>query len=833
MTPSSESRRPGDPSALDATVAAGRRAAFVEDEIASLTRELRQRDRELALARARADALVAVVADVSSGAPGATALGAALSHAAEVLGAYHGALFLLAPDGRHLRAVLDTSPEGITSAKTDLLPGASKALETGVPSLVTRSSAEGDERGILEAAGASARLVVPLSAHGRRLGLLCLDLADEGVRPSDEDVAFAKAIGEHCALALSRSQALDAEHEARLRAEAAEAEARGMAHTQEQLAAVVGHDLRTPISAIRMAASLLLQRGLEQHHATMVERIARSASRMTDIIRDLLDFSRARQGLGILVRSEQTDVGDLCLKVAQEHVGDPADAHVNVRIRGDTQAAVDPSRISQVIANLVGNARQHGAGTDVDVAVTGEAGEVVIAVHNGGRAIPPELLPHLFEAFRQGPPSPQGGARPAGSVGLGLFIVREIVRSHGGTIQVSSDDSTGTRFEVRLPRAPRAPQAQPVASDPLPSRIAAEERRGLAADATFRALVENAPDVIARLDREQRYMYVNRAVERVTGIPPEAFIGKTNAEVGLPEAACARWGVALARVFETGSDVEIEFEFACAGADRSYHARGIPERAPDGSVPSAVAIVRDVTDARRASAEEAARRAAEAALRERIRSEAAVERVQQLLQSIVDNSGAVVYVKRSDGTYLLVNRAFEALTGVARDHVLGMTDHDIFPPDQADVFRANDRAVLERGVPLVFEEVVTHSGGTRQYLEVKFPVDDEARGARAVGAIATDITDRKRAEQEARLAVQARDEILSVLTHDLRSPVESIGAIAARLLAGTSDGDTADALATLDRLARHTAQLISDVDERARGCTALPRAAAAPPGSTP
>ena len=253
------------------------------------------------------------------------------------------------------------------------------------------------------------------------------------------------------------AQLLDAEREARERAEAAEAEARRLAAIQAQLAAVVGHDLRTPISAISMAAGLLKRRGVPEEQAALVERIVRSASRMDGIIRDLLDFSHARQGLGILVRSERTDVGELCRKVVHEQQGIRPDAQVEVRTEGDLEAAVDASRVSQAVANLVGNALQHGAGSGVDVTATGAAGEVVIVVHNGGPPIPPDLIPHLFEPFRQGPPPP-GGPRPGGSVGLGLFIVREIVRSHHGTIEVQSHEATGTCFTVRLPRALAGPQ---------------------------------------------------------------------------------------------------------------------------------------------------------------------------------------------------------------------------------------------------------------------------------------------------------------------------------------------------------------------------------------
>ncbi|MFL5264941.1 MAG: sensor histidine kinase, partial [Anaeromyxobacteraceae bacterium] len=105
-------------------------------------------------------------------------------------------------------------------------------------------------------------------------------------------------------------------------------------------------------------------------------------------------------------------------------------------------------RLAQVLSNLVGNALQHGGGTPVQVALAGGEAEVVVTVHNGGPPVPAELLPEVFEPFRRGAaPRAEGG-----SVGLGLFIVREIVRAHGGAVEVHSSADAGTTFTVRLPR---------------------------------------------------------------------------------------------------------------------------------------------------------------------------------------------------------------------------------------------------------------------------------------------------------------------------------------------------------------------------------------------
>jgi signal transduction histidine kinase len=131
---------------------------------------------------------------------------------------------------------------------------------------------------------------------------------------------------------------------------------------------------------------------------------------------------------------------------------------------GDLRGQWDVDRLRQVVANLVGNAIQHGTGP-VDLAARaergegGEAGEraeegeggyVVLSVHNGGAPIPPEALPTLFEPLVRG--REEGASRRHGSIGLGLYIAREVVTAHGGTIDVTSSAGQGTTFTVRLPR---------------------------------------------------------------------------------------------------------------------------------------------------------------------------------------------------------------------------------------------------------------------------------------------------------------------------------------------------------------------------------------------
>jgi PAS domain S-box-containing protein len=118
----------------------------------------------------------------------------------------------------------------------------------------------------------------------------------------------------------------------------------------------------------------------------------------------------------------------------------------------------------------------------------------------------------------------------------------------------------------------------------------------------FKMVVENAPDIISRIDRDFRHLYVSPSIEQATGLKPEQFIGKTNADLGMPEALYRYWFEILGQVFETGQEQTIEFSFPTPEGDRWYQSRIFPEFAPDGSVKTALNIARDVTDYKRAAA---------------------------------------------------------------------------------------------------------------------------------------------------------------------------------------------------------------------------------------
>ncbi len=220
----------------------------------------------------------------------------------------------------------------------------------------------------------------------------------------------------------------------------------------ERELAIAGHDLRNPLAALIMGASVLEHvPGIPAEVLRTASRILVSAKRMSRIIEDLLEVCSARLSVGMEMKLEPTDGHELCARIVEElELGHPG-REMRLLAEGNGSGRWDAARLEQVVSNLVANALQYGPeDAPVTIDSRGSETEWTLSVHNLGAPISPEVLRNLFEPFRCGREGGSSGGLP--HLGIGLFIVRRIVQAHRGVIDVTSGVD-GTRFLVRLPKS--------------------------------------------------------------------------------------------------------------------------------------------------------------------------------------------------------------------------------------------------------------------------------------------------------------------------------------------------------------------------------------------
>jgi hypothetical protein len=218
------------------------------------------------------------------------------------------------------------------------------------------------------------------------------------------------------------------------------------------LLGMLGHDMRSPLQTIHATAAYLSALNAGAKVSEAASRLIRSGARMQGLLDDLLDFNRTRLGLGINIAPTPIDLAEIFAdELAQIRAAHP-DHELDLEVRGDSTGVWDGRRLQQLLSNLVLNAIKYGApGAPVQIAVTGDETDVRFDVRNSGPGIDPAMLEQLFAPLKRGPEHENSWASD-GSLGLGLYIAREIAIAHGGRIEARSDN-TETVFAVRLPRS--------------------------------------------------------------------------------------------------------------------------------------------------------------------------------------------------------------------------------------------------------------------------------------------------------------------------------------------------------------------------------------------
>jgi signal transduction histidine kinase len=236
-------------------------------------------------------------------------------------------------------------------------------------------------------------------------------------------------------------------------AEAAAAYSDKVIETRDMFLAILGHDLRSPLAATATAGIYLSREAVFEDRVQRIGvRIRRSAATMNSMVNDLLGLARTQLGTGIPIERRESDLLEMCQWAIEDaHAAHPR-ARFELHATGELIGSFDQSRLQQLLTNLANNAAQYGTpGMPINIDIVGADDGVVIRVSNQGAPIPKAAMATLFNALVQ-LPEQEDQARPRSSLGLGLFIAKQIAVAHGGDIEVASDAATGTVFTVHVPR---------------------------------------------------------------------------------------------------------------------------------------------------------------------------------------------------------------------------------------------------------------------------------------------------------------------------------------------------------------------------------------------
>jgi signal transduction histidine kinase len=226
--------------------------------------------------------------------------------------------------------------------------------------------------------------------------------------------------------------------------------------SRQMFLVILGHDLRNPLNCIRMATQLVTKE--DPGSVEAISMIDTSTDVIIRLVNDLIDFSLGAMGGAMQLKRGPVNLKELCHEVIGTYRMTHPGRTVRFHSEGDVTGVWDAARIRQVVSNLLGNALQHGSPDgpiDLSLALEGSTPEksiVVMRVHNEGKPIPPEVLPTIFNPLVRYATRESTAQRSGGSIGLGLYIVREIVVAKGGTLEVTSTAEEGTTFTVRIPR---------------------------------------------------------------------------------------------------------------------------------------------------------------------------------------------------------------------------------------------------------------------------------------------------------------------------------------------------------------------------------------------
>jgi PAS domain S-box-containing protein len=331
------------------------------------------------------------------------------------------------------------------------------------------------------------------------------------------------------------------------------------------------------------------------------------------------------------------------------------------------------------------------------------------------------------------------------------------------------------------------------------SRLREQQKALEESEQRFRQLAENINEVFWMFDvQKTRPLYISPAYEAIWGRPFESLYQQPLSYLEAVHPQDRDRVLAMMERQRQGTPAAEEYRILRPdGSIRWIRDRGFPITDAAGHVYRVAGVAEDITEQRHA----------EKALRDS----------EQRLNAIIDNSPAIIFLKDAHGCYLLVNRAFERYSGLDRKQIEGRTDHDLFPKEVADAFVADDRLILHKGTAIQDEDVAIFGGVSYTFISIKFPLYDGSGVPSALCGIATDITDRKRAEEALKEADRRKDEFLAMLAHELRNPLAPIrNAVQIMRLLGSADSRLEQAREMIERQVVHMTRLVDDLLEVSR-----------------
>lgn len=325
-------------------------------------------------------------------------------------------------------------PKALTEGVSELLP------EIPLDMQLKRVTDEADRKRILDL-NLRSGMIVPLKVRGRILGMITFVASDSGRRFDDEDLAFAESLADRAALAIDNARLYRS--------------AQLAVGLRDEFLAIASHELRTPLTALGLQTHLLRRAvagvSVPEPLSRSLDKVESQVQKLAVMVDNLLDVSRMTQS-GLAVERSPIDLA--AVVQAAVHRLEPQLEQARIPIEREVSSLVgtwDAMRLEQLVTNLVSNAVKYAPGAPLRVRLQRVGDDAQLEVQDGGPGIAPEVVERIFERFVRGV---RGDASPG--LGLGLYISKQIVQAHGGSIAVESAPGQGTTFRVRLPLQPPA-----------------------------------------------------------------------------------------------------------------------------------------------------------------------------------------------------------------------------------------------------------------------------------------------------------------------------------------------------------------------------------------